>query len=102
MILFPCNRTTIVFASGMQMHLFDIDIPGKITFKVSDTLPPGNDVTVVKTGEPTSGFTGRQSRKMDRLCSHPWKRIKPTWRWSTARVSAAEGGTWRFWASFLI
>jgi omega-amidase len=33
------------------MHLFDIDIPGKITFKESDTLSPGNDVTVVNTGK---------------------------------------------------
>lgn len=36
---------------GVQMHLFDIDIPGKITFKESDTLSPGNDVTVVNTGK---------------------------------------------------
>ncbi len=27
------------------MHLFDIDIPGKITFKESDALSPGNKVT---------------------------------------------------------
>ena len=29
-----------------KMHLFDIDIPGKITFKESDSLTGGNDVTV--------------------------------------------------------
>ena len=28
------------------MHLFDIDIPGKIKFKESDSLTPGSDVTV--------------------------------------------------------
>lgn len=32
-----------------KMHLFDIDIPGKITFKESDTLTPGADLTVVDT-----------------------------------------------------
>ncbi|GAQ87849.1 Nitrilase/cyanide hydratase and apolipoprotein N-acyltransferase family protein [Klebsormidium nitens] len=32
-----------------KMHLFDIDIPGKITFRESDTLSPGNTFTVVKT-----------------------------------------------------
>lgn len=28
-----------------QMHLFDIDIPNKITFKESEVLSPGNEVT---------------------------------------------------------
>jgi predicted amidohydrolase len=32
-----------------KMHLFDIDVPGKITFKESDTLKSGNDITVVNT-----------------------------------------------------
>ena len=31
------------------MHLFDIDIPGKIRFKESETLSPGNDVTIINT-----------------------------------------------------
>lgn len=30
-----------------KVHLFDIDIPGKITFKESDVLSPGNQVTIV-------------------------------------------------------
>lgn len=33
----------------MQVHLFDIDIPGKQTFKESDTLSPGETVTVIDT-----------------------------------------------------
>lgn len=33
----------------MQVHLFDIDIPGKQTFKESDTLSPGRSMTVVDT-----------------------------------------------------
>ncbi|RFU76567.1 hypothetical protein TARUN_5652 [Trichoderma arundinaceum] len=30
-----------------KIHLFDIDIPGKITFRESDVLSPGNKVTLV-------------------------------------------------------
>ena len=32
-----------------KMHLFDIDVKGKIYFKESDTLSAGNDFTVIKT-----------------------------------------------------
>lgn len=32
-----------------KLHLFDIDIPGKITFKESDTLTKGEQITVVDT-----------------------------------------------------
>ncbi|KAG5987772.1 hypothetical protein E4U43_004948 [Claviceps pusilla] len=30
-----------------KVHLFDIDIPGKMTFKESDVLSPGNKITLV-------------------------------------------------------
>jgi omega-amidase len=30
-----------------KLHLFDIDIPGKITFRESDVLSPGNKVTLI-------------------------------------------------------
>lgn len=33
-----------------QIHLFDIDIPGKITFKESKTLTAGEHPTIVDTG----------------------------------------------------
>lgn len=33
-----------------QIHLFDIDIPGKITFKESKTLTAGETPTIVDTG----------------------------------------------------
>ena len=33
----------------MQVHLFDIDIPGGITFKESETLSPGSAGTLVDT-----------------------------------------------------
>ena len=32
-----------------KMHLFDIDIPNKITFRESNTLSPGNNFTVIET-----------------------------------------------------
>ncbi|OTB15118.1 hypothetical protein K445DRAFT_318501 [Daldinia sp. EC12] len=36
-----------LLASHRKVHLFDIDIPGKITFRESEVLFPGNKVTVV-------------------------------------------------------
>ena len=35
-----------LLAKHRKAHLFDIDVPGKITFKESDVLSPGNDATV--------------------------------------------------------
>lgn len=32
-----------------KTHLFDVDIPGKITFKESDTLTPGSELTCLST-----------------------------------------------------
>lgn len=47
-------NTSLVFspagkliATHRKTHLFDIDIPGKITFKESEVLSPGNKVTLV-------------------------------------------------------
>lgn len=47
-------NTSLVFspegkliATHRKTHLFDIDIPGKITFKESEVLSPGNKVTIV-------------------------------------------------------
>lgn len=34
-----------------KVHLFDIDVPGKITFKESDTLSPGECITSFDAGE---------------------------------------------------
>ncbi|KAM0797822.1 carbon-nitrogen hydrolase [Usnea florida] len=36
-----------LLATHRKVHLFDIDIPGKITFKESDVLSPGNKITLV-------------------------------------------------------
>lgn len=38
-----------LLAKHRKAHLFDIDIKGKITFKESDVLSPGNDITVFDT-----------------------------------------------------
>lgn len=47
-------NTSLVFspagkliATHRKTHLFDIDIPGKITFKESEVLSPGNKVTII-------------------------------------------------------
>ena len=38
-----------IIAKHQKMHLFDIDVKGKIYFKESDTLTAGNDITVAET-----------------------------------------------------
>ncbi|KAL9615390.1 MAG: hypothetical protein Q9167_000218 [Letrouitia subvulpina] len=40
-----------LIATHRKVHLFDIDIPGKITFKESDVLSPGNKITIVNLPE---------------------------------------------------
>jgi predicted amidohydrolase len=47
-------NTSLVFGKGGELlathrkvHLFDIDIPGGITFRESEVLSPGNKVTIV-------------------------------------------------------
>mmetsp|Transcript_59705 Transcript_59705/g.69791 ORF Transcript_59705/g.69791 Transcript_59705/m.69791 type:complete len:340 (+) Transcript_59705:172-1191(+) len=41
-----------IVAKHRKVHLFDIDVPGKITFKESDTLSPGDSVTTFDAGKP--------------------------------------------------
>lgn len=41
------NPSGELIATHRKVHLFDIDIPGKITFKESEILSPGNKVTLV-------------------------------------------------------
>lgn len=36
-----------LLAKYRKMHLFDIDIPGEITFKESDSLTAGNDLAMI-------------------------------------------------------
>ena len=46
---FIFNRKGEIIGSHRKMHLFDIDIPGKISFKESDTLSAGNQITLINT-----------------------------------------------------
>lgn len=43
------DPTGQIVAVHRKMHLFDIDVPGKITFKESDTLAPGNELATFET-----------------------------------------------------
>ena len=43
-------------AKHRKMHLFDIHVPGKINFRESDTLSPGNDLSSFQLGSFTIGL----------------------------------------------
>lgn len=43
------NREGNIVAKHRKVHLFDIDVPGKVKFKESDSLTAGNDVTFFNT-----------------------------------------------------
>jgi omega-amidase len=41
------SPTGALLATHRKVHLFDIDIPGGITFRESDVLSPGNKITIL-------------------------------------------------------
>lgn len=43
------DKTGSIIAKHRKMHLFDIDVKGKITFKESDVLTAGDDFTIADT-----------------------------------------------------
>jgi len=51
-----CDPTGEIIAKHRKMHLFDIDVPGKITFIESKTLTGGNRFTTFKTKWATFGL----------------------------------------------
>lgn len=52
---FVFDRQGHIIGRHRKVHLFDIDVPGKITFKESDVLSRGNEVTIVQTDLCTFG-----------------------------------------------
>ena len=46
---FVFNNKGQIIGRHRKTHLFDIDIPSKITFKESDSLSAGNEITIVDT-----------------------------------------------------
>lgn len=45
------SPTGALLGTHRKIHLFDISIPGKITFKESDVLSPGNSLTLIRLPE---------------------------------------------------
>lgn len=43
------SPTGVLLGKHRKVHLFDIDVPGKITFQESKVLSPGNQLTMIKT-----------------------------------------------------
>lgn len=50
------NPAGEMIAKYRKIHLFDIDIPGKIRFKESDTLSPGKELATFKVGNTKVGL----------------------------------------------
>lgn len=48
-LIFVQGPTGKLLGKHRKAHLFDIDIPGKITFQESKVLSPGNQMTIVAT-----------------------------------------------------
>jgi predicted amidohydrolase len=59
-----CFNTSVLFdpsgaavAAYRKMHLFDVDVPGGVTFRESDTVEPGDAVAVARTPVGAIGLT---------------------------------------------
>lgn len=48
---FIFDQTGTLIGKHRKIHLFDIDVPGRITFKESSVLSPGNALTVINTDD---------------------------------------------------
>jgi omega-amidase len=73
-------NTSVVFdyegtivAKHRKLHLFDINIPGRITFRESDSLTPGNQITTfsiptrIDENNGKNGKNGKNTEKMEFL-----------------------------------
>ena len=59
-----CFNTSVLYGPGgdrlasyRKMHLFDVDVPGGLTIRESDTIAPGDCIQVVETPLGTVGMT---------------------------------------------
>jgi predicted amidohydrolase len=59
-----CANTSVLFgpdgarlATYRKLHLFDVDVPGGVTFRESETVVPGDEVVVVATPLAAIGLT---------------------------------------------
>ena len=50
------NNNGEIIGKHRKVHLFDIDVKDEISFKESDTLSPGNEITVIETPFATIGI----------------------------------------------
>eukprot|EP00591_Stephanopyxis_turris_P017109 CAMPEP_0195539202 /NCGR_PEP_ID=MMETSP0794_2-20130614/49933_1 /TAXON_ID=515487 /ORGANISM="Stephanopyxis turris, Strain CCMP 815" /LENGTH=338 /DNA_ID=CAMNT_0040673225 /DNA_START=230 /DNA_END=1246 /DNA_ORIENTATION=+ len=54
------NPRGTVVGKHRKVHLFDIDVPGKITFRESDTLSPGTTITTFDTATSSGSSSSSQ------------------------------------------
>ena len=59
-----CANTSVLFGPGgerlavyRKIHLFDVDVPGGVTFRESETVVPGDEVVVARTPLGALGLT---------------------------------------------
>lgn len=71
------NRSGELVALHRKVHLFDIDIPGGITFKESETLTGGDRITIVETGKlpprPSSASSSSRADRRSRTPCRVWQ-----------------------------
>lgn len=63
------NPTGEIIAKHRKVHLFDIDIPGKMTFRESDALSAGDSVTVFETEFGVIGLAICYDLRFPELCA---------------------------------
>lgn len=54
---FLIDRKGEIAGSYQKTHLFDVDLPGKVTYKESDTIKPGNEIVVSTIDEIKFGLS---------------------------------------------
>jgi omega-amidase len=69
------SPTGALVASHRKVHLFDIDIPGKITFKESETLTGGTTTNYFDTGTNfIHSACAAPDKTLSRICTY-WPRV---------------------------